>query len=83
MKKYCRGVREYTIDSRTAYDIIIIKWNEFQQWYDIRVADGISENNDDFKEDIMGQWANTISAAKRKAMMDSGFTSKDFVWESR
>ena len=83
MKKYCRGVREYTIDGRTVYDIIIIKWNEFQQWYDIRVADGVSENNDDFKEDIMGQWANTISAAKRKAMMDSGFTSKDFVWELR
>jgi len=41
----------------------------------------VSENNDDFKEDIMGQWANTISAAKRIAMMDSGLTSKDFIWE--
>lgn len=83
MKKYCRGVREYTIDGRTVYDIIIIKWNEFQQWYDIRVADGVSKNNDDFKEDIMGRWANTISAAKRKAMMDSGLTSKDYVWEEQ
>lgn len=52
MKTYCRGVHEYTIDGRKAYD-------------------------------IMGQWAYTIAAAKRKAMMDSGFTSKDFVWEEK
>lgn len=83
MKKYCRGVREYTIDGRTVYDIIVIKWNEFHQWYDIRVADGVDKNDDNFRDDINGVWANTISAAKRKAMMDSGFTSKDFVWESR
>lgn len=83
MKKYCRGVREYTIDGRKVYDIIIIKWNEFNQWYDIRIADGVDKNDDNFRDDINGVWANTISAAKRKAMMDSGFTSKDFVWESR
>ena len=64
-------------------DIIVIKWNEFHQWYDIRVADGVDKNDDNFRDDINGVWANTISAAKRKAMMDSGFTSKDFVWESR
>lgn len=83
MKIYCRGVREYTIDGRKAYDIIIIKWNEFCQWYDIRVADGVYENNDNFKDDISGQWAYTIAAAKRKALIDSGLTSKDFVWEEK
>jgi len=30
MKKQYRGVREYTIDGKTVYDIIVIKWNEFQ-----------------------------------------------------
>ena len=83
MKKYCRGVREYTIDGRKIYDIIIIKWNEFNQWYDIRIADGVDNNDDNFKDDINGIWAYTISAAKRKAMIDSGLTSKDFVWEEQ
>lgn len=83
MKKYCRGVREYTIDERKVYDIIIIKWNEFNQWYDIRVADGVDSNDDNFKDDINEIWAYSISAAKRKAMIDSGLTSKDFVWEEQ
>lgn len=81
MRKCCRGVREYTINGITVYDIIVIKWNEFFQWYDIRTADGVYSNDDNFKDDISGLWAYTISAAKRKAMTDSGLTSKDFVWE--
>ena len=40
-------------------------------------------NNDNFKDDISGQWAYTIAAAKRKALIDSGLTSKDFVWEEK
>ena len=81
MKKYCRGVREYTINGRIVYDIIIIKWNEFCNWYDIRVADGVDRNDDNFKDGINGIWAYTIASAKRKAMIDSGLTSKDFIWE--
>lgn len=83
MKKYCRGVREYTVNGRKVYDIIIIKWNEFNQWYDIRIADGVDNNDDNFQDDINGIWAYTISTAKRKAMIDSGLTSKDFVWEEQ
>lgn len=83
MKNYCRGVREYLIDGRPAYDIIVIKWNEFNQWYDIKTVDGVFENNDNFEDDIRNLWAYSISAAKRKAMIDSGFTSKDYVWEER
>lgn len=83
MKKYCRGVREYTTNGRKVYDIIIIKWNEFNQWYDIRVADGVDSNDDNFKDDINRIWAYSISAAKRKAMIDSGLTSKDYIWEEQ
>lgn len=84
MKKYLRGIREYTdADSQTLYDIIIIKWNDFNQWYDIRVADGVLNNDDTFEDDINGLWAYSISSAKRKALQDSGLKSKDFVWEEK
>lgn len=83
MKKYCRGVREYVMDNKKYYDIIIIQWNEQNQWYDIRTADGVLQNNDNFKDDILGQWAYTIAAAKRKALQDSRLTVKNFVWEEK
>ena len=81
MKKYIRGVRKYICNGRTVYDIIVIKWDEENQWYTIRTADCVLENNDDFKDDICGQWAYTIPTAKRKALIDTGLKSKDFVWE--
>ena len=83
MEKYCRGVREYVVDGRKYYDIIVIQWNERNQWYDIRTADGVLQNNNNFEDDIFGQWAYTIAAAKRKALQDSGLTVRDFDWEER
>lgn len=76
-------MRKYVVEERTVYDIILIKWDEDNQLYSIRTADSVSENNDDFKDDILGQWANTIASAKRKALQDSGLKTKDFVWEEK
>lgn len=83
MKKYCKGIREYIVDGKRVYDIIIIKWNEIYKWYDIYCIDGAFEKYVKFPSNIIGQWAKTIPAAKRKAMMDSGQCSKDFVWEEQ
>lgn len=81
LKKYCRGVRKYIADGQNAYDIIVIKWNEENQWYDINGIDEAFENNDDFQSEIFRQWAYTIPVAKRRVMMCSGMKAKDFVWE--
>jgi hypothetical protein len=83
LNKSYKGIRKY-IDSfgKNAFDIIMIKWNEESQWYEIETYDDIyTDDVSNIKLDINGQWATTLSSAKRKAMMDTGLRSKDFNWK--
>lgn len=83
MNKSFKGIRKY-IDSfgKNAFDIIIIKWNNQKQWYEIETYDDVyTEDVSNTNQDINGQWALNLTSAKRKAMMDTGLKSKDFEWE--
>jgi hypothetical protein len=83
MNKSYKGIRKYKdSDGFEVFDIIIIRWNKNSEWYEIETYDCIpSMEVKGINPDILGQWAKDLSAAKKKALMDTGLKSSDFEWE--